>query len=116
MKGLEDRLSDGVVGVKVSPRTYETPTVPDGQFAVDLTLTIRSDVDADGQLYLEATQAVSQMIHNWQKCQARVEADFSLGGEFVPTGFQITDGDCGLDRENVIWQYSQSFALYGIIT
>ncbi len=34
IKGLEDGTKAGVIVVKVLPRSYETPTIPDGQFTV----------------------------------------------------------------------------------
>lgn len=34
VKALEDGQKAGVVAVKVTPRSYDTPTIPDGQFGV----------------------------------------------------------------------------------
>ena len=41
--------------------------------------------------------------------------DFNLENAFTVTGFNLTGGDCGLDRENCIWQFQQGFSIYGIV-
>ena len=40
---------------------------------------------------------------------------FEIENEFLPTGFNIAGGDCGIDKQNDLWQYTQSFNLYGVI-
>ena len=115
IKGLEESGCAGVLGVKVFPRTYETPTIPDGSFRVDVALTVRAEVDSDGKDYLQMSEVLANVIHSWQKQYSNYATDFEIDGEFCPTGFVIDNSDVGLDRENCVWQYSQSFTLYGII-
>lgn len=52
VKGLEDGTSSGIVAVKVLPRQYETPTIPDGSVQVEVQLIMRSDSDPTGTAYL----------------------------------------------------------------
>ena len=115
LKALEDGTKTGVLGVKVYPRTYETPTIPDGIFQVDVSLTVRADADKGGTDYLAITDAVSKVVHSWQKSYDSYVTDFAIEDEFRPTGFNIDSSDVGLDKENCVWQYSQTFNLYGII-
>ena len=55
VKAIEEGTSKIILGVKVYPRSYETPTIPDGQFQVDISLTVSAEVDSTGQDYLEVT-------------------------------------------------------------
>ncbi len=116
VKAIEEGTSKIILGVKVYPRSYETPTIPDGQFQVDISLTVRAEVDSTGQDYLEVTQIVSNILHTWQKSYQAYSTDFQIEDEFQPTGFNLESGDVGLDKEACIWQYTQTFNLYGIIS
>jgi len=115
-KALEDGAKTGVLAVKVYPRIYDTPTIPDGQLQVDVALTMRAEVDSAGTGYLAVTQVVSDVLHAWQKSYTGYAEDFRIQDEFEPTGFNLESGDVGLDKENCVWQYSHSFILRGIIT
>lgn len=42
----------GILTVKVYPRQYETPTIPDGSMQVDVGLVSRTDVDWQGTGWL----------------------------------------------------------------
>lgn len=55
VKAIESGSSKIILGVKVYPRSYETPTIPDGMFQVDVSLTVRADSDSTGQEYLGVT-------------------------------------------------------------
>lgn len=116
LKAFEETTSTGVLGVKVYPRTYETPTIPDGAFQVDVALTIRAEVDSTGQDYMKATSVVADVLHNWQKDYGAYANDFTIEEEFQPTGFNLESGDVGLNKEDCIWQYSCTFNIYGIIS
>ena len=48
VKALETGNVDGVVAVKCMPRTYETPTIPDGSFQIIVSLSVRADADSGG--------------------------------------------------------------------
>lgn len=115
IKAFEDKTATGILAVKVYPRTYETPTIPDGQFQVDVSLIVRADKDATGQGYLGMTQLVSDILHAWQKSYASYAEDFAIENEFQPTGFNLESGEVGLDKEARIWQYTHTFILHGII-
>lgn len=115
IKALEDGRARGVLAVKVYPRQYETPTVPDGSMQVEVSLNVRAETDAQGSLWLKATEAVSDVLQKWQKSYQDYKPVFELSGEFLPTGFNIAGGDCGLDKQNDLWQYTQTFNLYGVI-
>lgn len=116
VKALESGEVDGIISVKCFPRTYETPTIPDGSFQLSVFLTMRADLDADGQRYLAVTDAISTALHKWQKSYSDYAADFAVEGEFTPTGYNIESGDCGLDADRCIWTYQATLLLYGIIT
>lgn len=116
LKSFEEAQATGILGVKVYPRTYDTPTIPDGMFQVDIALTVRAEVDSTGQDYLATTSVVSDVLHAWQKSYATYAADFAIENEFQPTGFNLESGDVGLNKEDCIWQYSCSFNIYGIIS
>ena len=115
IKALEDGSKRGVITVKVMPCTYDTPTIPDGQMAAQISLAMRADMDGDGKGYLDVTEVLSGLIHSWQKSFDTYAAAFEISGEFTPTGFQITDGGCGIDRESCVWEYSQTLDIIGII-
>ena len=115
VKALEDGTKIGAVVVKVFPRSYDTPTVADGQFNVQISLTMRADVDITGKGYLDVTDVISSITHKWQKSYSEYATDFAIEDEFQPTGYNLDSGDVGLDKENCVWNFTQSFTLYGII-
>ena len=113
-KACEDGTS-AVVAVKAYPRSYETPTIPYANIQVEVSLAVRSDIDFDGKTYLDLTTAMQSIMQTWQKDFQSSHVDFSIENEFDETGFQLDGGDCGIDRESKVWQFSQSFTIYGII-
>lgn len=115
VKGLEDGTKAGLLTVKTYPRQYETPTIPDGMMQVDVVLVSRADVDWQGTNWLSATDAVNDVLQAWQKTYDAYKTDFEIEDEFMPTGFNIAGGDCGLDKANGVWTYTQSFNLFGVI-
>ena len=116
LKAYENGKATGILGVKVYPRQYETPTIPDGMFQIDVSLTMRADIDKTGADWLSATEAISQRMHLWQRSYQDYAPVFTVPGEFEPTGYNLAGGDCGLDRGSGTWQYSQTVNLYGIIS
>lgn len=115
IKALEDKIKDGVVVVKVQPRQYETPTIPDAEMQVNVNLMMRADVDATGSQYLQATSILQDTMHKWQKSFQQYHSDFVVADQFEPTGFRLDGGDCGVDRETCIWSFNQQFSVMGII-
>ena len=115
LKSIESPDAVGVLAVKVYPRSYDTPTIPDGMMQVDLTLAVRAEVDSGGVDYLAITDIVSNQLQKWQKAYDEYAPDFRIQGEFEPTGFNMAGGDVGLDKELCVWQYSATFNIYGIM-
>lgn len=113
VKGLDDK-AEAVVGVKAFPRQYETPTVPSAEIQLAVSMSVRSDVDFGGEDYLGLTEKISEALQEWQNDFSSLSA-FDVEGKFKTTGFNLTGGDCGLDRETRCWQYVQGFTVYGIV-
>ena len=103
-----------VIGVKALPRTYETPTIPHAEIQIQMSLAVRADTDFNGKNYLNITTILSNMLQRWQSDITTVD-EFAISNQFDPTGFQLTGGDCGMDKDAVIWQWQQTFSIYGII-
>lgn len=95
-----------MLGVKAYPRQFETPTVPDGSIQVDVSLTMRAEVDFNGAKWLAVVEAITNLLQKWQKSYQNYAPDFRIENEFEPTGYNIAGGDCGLDAANRIWQFS----------
>lgn len=111
----EENESPIIVAVKATPRTYETPTIPDAQIQIELSLAVRSDVDYSGKTYIDVSSLISDLFQNWQNNYSKGNEDFTIQDTFFYTGFNLDGGDCGIDRDNCIWQYSQTFTIYGVI-
>lgn len=114
MKGEED-TDLCVIGVKTQPRSYETPTVPYASMTTIISMAVRADVDFNGINYLEITSRISNALQKWQNNFHEAEDEFKIDNEFDFTGFQLEGGDCGMDKDNCVWQFQQSFTIYGII-
>lgn len=110
----EEEKPSAVLAVKAYPRSYETPTIPYAEIQLEISLAVRSDTDFNGANYLSITEKISDVLQEWQNDFSSLDC-FSLLGAFNITGFNLTGGDCGLDKDNCIWQYSQGFTIYGII-
>lgn len=83
----EEDCSAIVITVKALPRTYETPTVPDAQIEISVSMLVRSDVDFNGKTYLSVSEILSDVFQKWQKKFENPEADFNIDGEFLFTGY-----------------------------
>ena len=71
-------------------------------------------MDFNGKTYLDITTLVSNALQGWQNNFSSLWI-FNIPNWFSVTGFNLTGGDCGLDRDNGVWQYSQGFSVYGIV-
>ena len=109
----EEETSTGIVTIKTNLPTFETPTIPDCSFEVTLGFVSRTDADYTGKDYLTVTELIWDIVHGWQKSFSTVETDFTFDG-FVPTGFQITASDHGLDKTNDVWPVSLNMLVFGI--
>ena len=81
---------------------------------VALSLVVRSDVDSKGQMFLSACDTITGKLQTWQKSFSAYAGDFSIEGDFIPTGFRLSGGDVGLDADAGIWQFTQTFEILGI--
>ena len=115
LKSFEDSNSYGIVTVKVYPRTYDTPTIPYANFQVDISLTMRAEIDSSGISYFDVTERISNILQSWQNSFENFDTTFSQIEQLQPTGFSLDSGDVGIDRDNCVWQYTHTFTVYGII-
>lgn len=113
LKGSEEKAT-AIIGVKAFPRSYETPTIPSTEIQVMISMAVRSDVDFNGTNYLGLTEKISDVLQEWQNEFSSL-GDFNITGKFDVTGFNLTGGDCGIDKETKCWQYVQGFTVYGIV-
>lgn len=54
-----------ILAVVVGPRAYSRYTVCEATFPVQLELVVSTAVDKDGELFLNAATAISNMLHVW---------------------------------------------------
>lgn len=113
VKGNDDKPT-AVISVKAFPRMYETPTIPSTEIQLAVSMAVRSDVDFNGIDYLGLTEKISDVFQDWQNDFSNLSV-FNIDGKFDVTGFNLTGGDCGLDRDTKCWQYVQGFTIYGIV-
>ena len=106
LKAFEDSQAANVVCVKVMPRQYDTPTIPYADFSVQVNVLTRAEVDAKGESWFAATEIVQNVLQRWQSDFGAMETDFEIEDEFTPSGFAISGGDTGIDKENCIWQFN----------
>ena len=59
LKGEEEPSDKAIVGVKVFPRGYDTPTVPYAEIQGQVSLAVRADKDFNGMDYLALTASIS---------------------------------------------------------
>lgn len=104
-----------LIVVKVKPRQYDSFTIPEAIFPVEISLAIRVEEDVGGENYLAISDAIQNVMNSWQRSYAGYSATFAIDGEFKPTGFRIDGGDCGLDSDFSTWSMSQSCSAQGII-
>lgn len=114
VKGEEEN-TNGIITIKCSLPYFDTPTIPDGSFLVDINFVSRTDADYQGKNYLAVTEVVFDKMMEYQKSFQPVSTDFSIEDKFNPTGFRISSTDNGIDRENGTWILSMSVIIYGII-
>lgn len=114
LKLLQECENTGYVIVKVSPRSYQTPTTPDCTIDVEVSLTVRADVDYTGKDYLELADILMNQYETWQKCMDDTHEDFTVDA-FDVTGFVLNEGKTSIDQTATIFQYNHNFTLYGIV-
>lgn len=78
LKGEQEQDMAGTLVVKVSPREYETPTVPTCQLSCAVALDLRADIDYSGRTYLEVCDIILGELEQLQKCLADVHQRYSV--------------------------------------
>lgn len=115
IKGEELEDNDGIIVVKVMPRSYETFTQPYALIPFEVSMVIRQELDTFGKCYRDVVSSIMDVFGSWQKSHQQLDNDLSIDNKFDVSGFRIDDGDCGYDGNNQTWQYSQRFTISGII-
>lgn len=113
-KCVEDK-KPVLITVKVSPPTFETPTIPDSQIQIDVSCMVRSDIDYDGKTYLQIIDVLSKIFYTLQLKFKDVYQSFHIPYMFDPTGLVVANGDSGVEREQCLFFYTRTINLYGII-
>ena len=106
-----------MLGVTVGPRSYSRYTVCEATFPVTLNLAVSTAVDKDGETFLSAATAISDMLHSWNmnrhneaKTALSVENNLSIGG------IKVEGGEAPYyDRENARRAFSIQFSVIGFI-
>jgi len=116
-KGEEDAGATGVLVVKIQPRQYATPTVPNMTLNGALSLSVRGEIDFDGKIYLEAVKQILDEMEMLQKCYHDTHMEYSLPDEgFEVVGFQLGQGDNNINPTSKIYSYTHQFSVMGVIT
>lgn len=114
-KAEEESSKMGVVVVKVSPREYETPTVPTCRMNCAISVSLRADKDFNGRTYLEVCDTIINELERFQKCLHDVHELYSIPDEFNVTGFLLGQGQTSIDQTNKTWNYIHNYTVYGIL-
>ena len=118
-KPVEETMrTSSALTVVVGPRTYSRYTVCEATFPVMLDLVVSTAVDKDGELFLSAATAISDMLHVWNmnrhneaKTALAVEDKLSIGG------IRVEGGDAPFyDRDNARRSMSISFSVTGFVS
>lgn len=116
LKAEEENGSSGVLVVKIFPREYATPTVPTCTIRGSISLSLRADIDFNGKTYLQVCSAIMDEMERLQKCACQVHEDYSVPSEgFDVTGFQLGQGDTGINQQGKIFTYLHQFTVFGVI-
>lgn len=98
LKDEEEDEKVGYITVKVSPRFYEMPTIPQCTINIKVGMVVRSDIDYNGKTYLDLVECLMGKFEKWQKCLSDAHSDFEVDG-FEFCGFQLDEGSSGIDRQ-----------------
>ena len=102
--------------MKIFPREYATPTVPTCTIRGSISLSLRADVDFSGNTYLDVCEAIMNEMERLQKCAHQTHEDYSVPSEgFDVTGFQLGQGDTGINQQGKIFTYLHQFTVLGVI-
>ena len=115
LKGEEKPDVDGVMIVKVRPRSYQTPTIPECQIQVDVSMTCRADKDYNGKSFSDVFGILIDTFQQWQRCLDDAHTAFAVEGMFDCTGYVLNDGDTAIDASGKTWIYTHSMTVYGVV-
>ena len=101
--------------VKVSPRSYSSPTIPTCNIDVTVQLNTRADIDFQGKTYLDVCAVLMEQWEKWQRCMEDAHEDFTIPDRFTIVGFQLGKGTTAIDGDKTIWQYTTNFTLFGVV-
>ena len=112
----EEEGGMGVLVVKVQPRSYDTPTIPTCRINCALSLSLRADLDYNGKTYFDVCSMLVNEMERLQKCLSDVHREFAIPDEgFTPTGFQLGEGDTGVNVQSKVFSYTHTFTVFGVI-
>lgn len=115
LKGAEKAGVDGVMVVKARPRSYTTPTDPECQIEVSISLAFRADADCYGSRFMDAFGLLMDTFQQWQRCMDDAHEMFSVDGAFSCTGYVLNEGDTGMEPSGKTWSYTHSMTISGVI-
>lgn len=115
LKGAEKADVDGVMIVKAKPRAYSTPTNPECQIEVDVSVTLRADRDYNGKCFIDVFCLLIDMFQQWQRCLDDAHEMFTIENAFTCTGYVLNDGDTGTEVSGKTWNYTHGMTVYGVI-
>lgn len=115
IKAKENGSSTGYLIVKVNPRQYSSPTIPECEIPISVALTVRSDIDFDGKTYMDVFGVLISIFEQWQKCLSDVHTLFTIEDNFNVTGYQLNAGNCPLDANSKVWGYTHDMTIFGVI-
>ena len=112
---IEGAEEIATVTVMVSPRAYDTYSIPYCNFSVSVEVMARTErLIADGVEIDDIVEPISDMLDRWQFDIERFAADATLSGEFVAAGVRL-DGGMGpvVDRKSGNLYVTQNFTIRG---
>ncbi len=106
------------LAVVVSPRSYSRYTVCEASFPVTLSLVVSTAIDEDGELFLSAATAISNMLNTWNMNQHNeAKTALQVDGKLSIGGIKVEGGDAPYyDRENTCRTLTMTFSVTGFIT
>lgn len=107
-----------ILAVVVGPRTYSRYTVCEATFPVSLELVVSTAVDKDGELFLNAATAISNMLHVWNMNKHNeAKTALAVDGKLSIGGIRVEGGDAPFyDRDNAHRSTSISFSVTGFVS
>ena len=114
IKATQESGKTSYLVVKVDPRSYGSPTLPETTLDIGFNLIVRADVDFNGKTYLDLCDILMTQMEIWQKCMNEAHDFFTLP-EFEMTGFVLNKGTTGIDPTATTFQYNHTFTVYGVV-